>query len=99
MAEAAVSLVIDKLSNLLIQQTIQQIVFLKNVPGQIERLKTLLIDIQCFLKFADEQQDDNPMIGNWVSKLRDAAYESEDVIETFIVEMQSLKKKGFWQIN
>ncbi|XP_027122392.1 putative disease resistance protein At1g50180 [Coffea arabica] len=95
MAEAAVSLVIDKLSNLLIQQTIQQIVFLKNVPGQIERLKTLLIDIQCFLKFADEQQDDNPMIGNWVSKLRDAAYESEDVIETFIVKMQALKKKGF----
>ncbi|XP_027169359.1 putative disease resistance protein At1g50180 [Coffea eugenioides] len=97
MAEAAVSLVIDKLSNLLIQQTVQQIVFLKNVPEQIQSLKTLLIDIQCFLKFADEQQDDNPMIRNWVSKLRDAAYESEDVIETFIVKMQALKKKGFWE--
>lgn len=97
MAETAVSLVIERLAELLIEQPIQKIDFLKKVPRQVERLKTLLVDMQCFLKYAEEKQDDDPRIRNWVSQIRLAAYDAEDVIETFIVKIESLKSKGLFK--
>ncbi|XP_027122070.2 putative disease resistance RPP13-like protein 3 [Coffea arabica] len=91
MADTVISLVIKRTSDLLIQK----IVFLKGVRRQVERLQNDLVRMRCFLKDADQRQDDDERIRNWVSETRAAAYDAEDIIEIFASKVEFFtKKKG-----
>ncbi|CDP12406.1 unnamed protein product [Coffea canephora] len=91
MADTVISLVIKRTSDLLIQK----IVFLKGVRQQVERLQNDLVRMRCFLKDADQRQDDDERIRNWVSETRAAAYDAEDIIEIFASKVEFYtKKKG-----
>ena len=68
MADAVIPLVIERLSNLLIEK----IGFLKGVRQKVERLKNDLVQMQCFPKDADQRQDEDDGIRNWVSEIRAA---------------------------
>ncbi|KAF5946078.1 hypothetical protein HYC85_016306 [Camellia sinensis] len=48
----------------------------------------------CFLKDAEEKQDQDSRIRKWVSDIRDAAYEAEDIIDKFILKVGP-KRTGF----
>ncbi|KAI3864664.1 hypothetical protein MKX03_009184 [Papaver bracteatum] len=95
MAEAVVSVVIQRLSDFLIQE----VVFLNGVKDQVEWLRNELQWMQGFLKDADLKQDENEMIRNWVFEIRDITYDAEDIIDTFILQIEEEKKtppkKGF----
>ncbi|CDP22113.1 unnamed protein product, partial [Coffea canephora] len=91
MADPVISLVVERTGDLLIQK----IVFLKGVRGQVERLQNDLVRMQCFLKDADQRQDEDARIRNWVSEIRAAAYDAEDIIEIFANKIESIKDKGF----
>lgn len=101
MAEAVVSFVIERLGDLLIKK----FVFLKGVQGQVERLRDELVRIRSFLNDADQKQDEDERIRNWVSEMKAVGYDSEDVIEVFISEIESIRKKGllkklaYWPIR
>uniref|UniRef100_A0A7N2LSC3 Uncharacterized protein n=1 Tax=Quercus lobata TaxID=97700 RepID=A0A7N2LSC3_QUELO len=43
--------------------------------------------MQCFLKDADKGRTEDESVRIWVSQIREAAYEVEDVIETFALEI------------
>ncbi|XVF83768.1 hypothetical protein PTKIN_Ptkin16aG0519100 [Pterospermum kingtungense] len=92
MAEAIVSLAIERISNLLIHQA----VFLSGVSDEVERLQAELKRMQCFLKDADHKQDQDARLRNRVAEIRDLAYDAEDVIDAFI--LKAAHQGGFQRI-
>ncbi|KAB2063860.1 hypothetical protein ES319_A10G246400v1 [Gossypium barbadense] len=82
MAGAIVFLAVERISDLLIHEA----VFLKDVKDQVESLKAELKRMECFLKDADRNPDEDERFRNRVSEIRDLAYDAEDVIESFILE-------------
>ncbi|XP_021296636.1 putative disease resistance protein At1g50180 [Herrania umbratica] len=88
MAESVVSFLVERLADLLIQEAS----LLWGVEDQVRQMHIELKRMQCFLKDADKRQDEDESVRNWVSEIRDAAYDVEDVIDNFIVKFAS--KKG-----
>ncbi|XWS07755.1 hypothetical protein CRYUN_Cryun41cG0017900 [Craigia yunnanensis] len=82
MEEAIVS-AIERISDLLIHEA----VFLSGVREEVERLKDELQRMQSFLKDADRKQDQDERLRKRVAKIRDLAYDSEDVIDAFILKV------------
>ncbi|PQM35850.1 putative disease resistance protein [Prunus yedoensis var. nudiflora] len=50
--------------------------------------------MQGFLKDADARQGQDETVRIWVAKIRDAAYDLEDVIQTYGLKVVSKKKRG-----
>ncbi|CDP21777.1 unnamed protein product [Coffea canephora] len=88
MADPVISFVIERTGDLLIQK----IVFLEGVRRQVERLQKDLVRMRCFLKDADQRQDKDARIRNWVSEIRAAAYDAEDIIEIFASKVEFFTK-------
>ncbi|XWS07712.1 hypothetical protein CRYUN_Cryun41cG0013500 [Craigia yunnanensis] len=83
MEVAIVSFAIERISNLLIHEA----VYLGGVRDEVERLKDELQRMQSFLKDADRKQEQDERLRNRVMKIRDLAYDAEDVIDTFILKV------------
>ncbi|XP_021806963.1 putative disease resistance protein At1g50180 [Prunus avium] len=90
MAEAVVSFVLQNVREF----TTQEAKFLSGVSHQIEVAQTELQLMQGFLKDADARQGQDETVRIWVAKIRDAAYDLEDVIQTYGLKVVSQKKRG-----
>ncbi|KAF2318949.1 hypothetical protein GH714_011939 [Hevea brasiliensis] len=90
MAEAVVSVAVQKISELLIQES----VFLHGVRDEVQRLQSELKRMQCFLKDADRNQDQDDRVRNWVAEVRDLTYDAEDVIDTFLLKVARRRGEG-----
>ncbi|KAB2057439.1 hypothetical protein ES319_A11G169000v1 [Gossypium barbadense] len=88
MAESVVSFLVERLGELLIEEAAQ----LLGVNKKVKQLQIELKRMQCFLKDADKRLDEEESVKNWVSEIREAAYDVEDVIDNYIVKFAS--KKG-----
>lgn len=84
MAEVAVSTVVTKLTQLLLEQATAAVSPLAGVRSQVESLKNELGWMQCFLRDAEAKQEGNERVRMWVSEIRELAFETEQVIETFM---------------
>ncbi|ONI26820.1 hypothetical protein PRUPE_1G048000 [Prunus persica] len=89
MAEAVVSVVLESVRDF----TIQEAKFLSGVSRQVEAAQTELEFMQGFLKDADARQGQDTRVQICVAKIRDAAYDLEDIIETYGLKVDSKKKK------
>ncbi|PQQ15015.1 putative disease resistance protein [Prunus yedoensis var. nudiflora] len=94
MAEAVVSFVLERVGDFATQE--EQ--FLTGVSHQVEVAQTELQLMQGFLKDADARQGQDATVQVWVAKTRDAAYDLEDVIETYGLKVASKKKRGIKNI-
>ncbi|KAK4747941.1 hypothetical protein SAY87_014527 [Trapa incisa] len=83
MAESIVSSIVERVADLLIKEG----QFLVEVKDQVESLQNELKLMQGLLEDADERQDKDNCIRQWVSQIRDLAYEAEDVIEAYILKV------------
>ncbi|KAL1552109.1 putative disease resistance protein [Salvia divinorum] len=90
MAEEVIVSTVQLLSALLLQK----INFLRSVQGKVELLKDELKRIQCFLKDANRKQADSEGVRNWISEIREVALDSRDVIEMFILKVESKSRLG-----
>ncbi|XP_008224014.2 PREDICTED: putative disease resistance protein At1g50180 [Prunus mume] len=90
MAEAVVSFVLESVRDF----TIQEAKFFSGVSQQVEVVQTELQLMQGFLKDADARQGQDETVRIWVAKIRDAAYDLEDVIQTYGLKVDSKKKRG-----
>ncbi|KAF2318934.1 hypothetical protein GH714_011862 [Hevea brasiliensis] len=90
MAEAVVSVAVQKISDLLIQES----VFLHGVRDEVQRLQSELKRMQCFLKDADRHQDQDDRVRNWVAEIRDLTYDAEDVIDNFLLKVARCRGEG-----
>ncbi|XP_034681337.1 putative disease resistance protein At1g50180 [Vitis riparia] len=89
MERVVISFVVNRIGD----QLIEEAVFLKDVRPRIERLHRDLRAINCFLEAADAKQEEDPGVRNWVSDIRDVAYDAEDVVDMFILKAEALRRK------
>ncbi|XP_073130954.1 putative disease resistance protein At1g50180 [Henckelia pumila] len=90
MAEAVVSVALETLGNLLIQEA----TFLSGVKDQVKELQTEFGNLQSLLKDADRKQQDSETIRNWIKEIRRLAYRAEDVLEEYVVKAAAGSGKG-----
>ncbi|KAG2725843.1 hypothetical protein I3760_01G085000 [Carya illinoinensis] len=85
MAEAIVSIVVERLGDLLLQEAIS----LHGVSKQVKQLQVELKRIQSLLKDADARQNEGKSVRQWVADMRDVAYDAEDIIERYALKIGS----------
>ncbi|KAG2725844.1 hypothetical protein I3760_01G085100 [Carya illinoinensis] len=90
MAEAIVSIVVERLGDLLIQEAIS----FAGVSKQVKQLQVELKQIQSLLKDADARQNEGESVRQWVADMRDVAYDAEDIIERYALKVGSRKGGG-----
>ncbi|XP_078159291.1 putative disease resistance RPP8-like protein 2 [Carex rostrata] len=90
MAESAVGYVLRKLADALLKKAQE----LQAVSGQIEQMQKELLLIQAYLRDADSKSNKNESVKEWVNQVRDIAHRIEDVIDTFLVEIQENHPKS-----
>ncbi|KAF2296143.1 hypothetical protein GH714_036344 [Hevea brasiliensis] len=90
MAQDVVCMAVERIASLVIQEA----VFLHGVRDEIQRLQAELELMQAFLKDADRRQHQDDRVRKWVAGIRDIAYEAEDVIDTFLLEVASDTGEG-----
>ncbi|XP_047971576.1 probable disease resistance protein At1g58602 [Salvia hispanica] len=79
---------------LLADLLLYKINFLRSVQGKVELLKDELKRIQCYIKDANQKQADSEGVRNWISEIREVALDSRDVIEMFILKVESKSRLG-----
>ncbi|XP_078154113.1 disease resistance protein RPP13-like [Carex rostrata] len=84
MAEAAVNHVLRKLSDALVDKAQE----LSQVSGQIKQMQMELRLIQALLRDADSKSNRDERVREWLNLVREIANRIEDVIDTFLVEIQ-----------
>ncbi|XP_024193665.1 putative disease resistance protein At1g50180 [Rosa chinensis] len=73
---------------------IQQAKFLSGVSYQVELAQVELHLIRGFLRDADKRQGEEEVVRIWVKLIRDAAYDLEDVTESFALKVASRRRGG-----
>ncbi|MBA0771096.1 hypothetical protein Gotri_019618, partial [Gossypium trilobum] len=73
----------------------QEVTSLWCVDKQVKGLASELRWMQSYLKVADARKVDHELIRTSVVKIRELAYDAEDVIETFSLKVASKRKGGF----
>lgn len=81
MAEYIVPLVIENIAC----QMLDEAVSLARVREQVEWIQGELRRMLCFLKDADAKQDGDERVRNWVADIREVAYDTEDAIDSYIL--------------
>ncbi|KAJ4724323.1 Disease resistance protein [Melia azedarach] len=85
MVDAVVSFVVERLGDYLIQEA----VFLAGVKSEVLWLKKELEWMLCFIKDAEQKQVDNPLIRQWLSDITDIAYDTEDVLDKYMLQVNN----------
>ncbi|KAL5999810.1 hypothetical protein ACLOJK_038096 [Asimina triloba] len=80
---SAVSFLLEYLGPLLGQE----VKLLKGVRGEARRIRDELECMRCFLRDADAREGNSESIKNWVSQVRAAANETEDILDEFIIQI------------
>ncbi|XP_078154110.1 disease resistance protein RPP13-like [Carex rostrata] len=89
-AEEAVKFVLGKLTDALLEKAQE----LYEVSGQIELMQTELRLIQALLRDANSKSNRDEAVKEWLILVRDLAYQIENVIDTFMVEIQENSPKA-----
>ena len=71
--------IVQSLGDLLIQEGM----FLYGAEDKVLQLQTELRMMRSYLQVADRKQDGNESLRNWISEIREATYDSDDVIESY----------------
>lgn len=90
MAESVVSFVFQRVGGFVVQE----VKFLYRFGNEIYSAQTELQLIQGFLKDADIRQREDATVRVVVAKVRDAAYNLEDVIEIFFLRVSNKRQRG-----
>ncbi|CAN6696161.1 unnamed protein product [Malus baccata var. baccata] len=90
MAEAIVSIVLEGFKSLIVNEA----KFLSGVSDQFEHAQIELYLMRGYLKDADAKQEDDELVRIWVGIIRDAAYDLEDIIESFVLKVASRRKSS-----
>ncbi|XP_018716849.2 disease resistance protein RPM1 [Eucalyptus grandis] len=65
----------------------QEVNLLKGVRGEIELIRDEFERMKAFLKHAESSKDDDPELKVWVKQVRDVAYDVEDILDEFTLNL------------
>ncbi|XXG52790.1 hypothetical protein AAC387_Pa03g1014 [Persea americana] len=94
MAEMLISGVVKTLMGTLSSLLQQEFVIAWGLKKELEKLESTLTTIQTVLKDAEAKKGKNEELKNWLRKLKDAAYEADDMIDEFKIEALQWKAAG-----
>ncbi|KAK1268655.1 Disease resistance protein RPM1 [Acorus gramineus] len=86
MAESAVTLLIDVLRPIIENE----VRLLRGVHDEVKDIMDEMESMVSCLREADRREDDNEGVKTWLKQLRDAAYDTEDVVEEYLLHLASL---------
>ena len=83
MADAILYGVMQTIIESLGSSTLNQIGSIWGVNDELEKMKNTISTIQAVLEDAEEQQVKNHQVKDWLMKLRDAAFDADDLLSEF----------------
>ncbi|THG12410.1 hypothetical protein TEA_009940 [Camellia sinensis var. sinensis] len=92
MAMMAVKVVIEKLGSLLAAEA----QFLGGVGRAVTELRDDLESMRSFLQDAEARSESVKGVQTWVKQVRDGSYDTEDILEEFLLRLAQLKDNGFF---
>ncbi|KAM7486572.1 hypothetical protein LguiA_002581 [Lonicera macranthoides] len=90
MAEQVVTLVVEKVGQLLINEAR----FMCRVRVQLEELEAEMRRMCCFLKDVDGRQEESETLQDLVIEIRKVAYDAEDVLELYAFKVSSRRRRN-----
>ncbi|XVF79431.1 hypothetical protein PTKIN_Ptkin14bG0222600 [Pterospermum kingtungense] len=81
MAESLISIVLEQLASITVEQGAQAFELVTGVEEEIENLESNLEAIQAVLEDAEERQLKDKAVNKWLDKLRDVSYDIDDVLD------------------
>ncbi|KAL3497929.1 hypothetical protein ACH5RR_040661 [Cinchona calisaya] len=91
MAESAVSFLLQQISTFLLTQSTR----LGGLEQKIQFLKDELGSMRAFLRYAELKQDDVSELKEWVGQVREVAYDTQDLLDEFIMRFARDRPDGF----
>ncbi|TXG65584.1 hypothetical protein EZV62_006859 [Acer yangbiense] len=89
MVDAVVSFALNRLADFLIDEAD----FLGRVRQEVQWLKNELERMQCYIASAEERQNDDPIVRKWLNDITKIAYDAEDVIDKFLLQVHDEETK------
>ncbi|PPS05202.1 hypothetical protein GOBAR_AA15450 [Gossypium barbadense] len=93
MADALVSVVVNIILDNLNSLFLEEMGLAGSLKKELQSLESTLTTIQAVLHDAEEKQWKSEAIKNWLGKLKQAAYDLEDVLDDFKTKAQRRRKK------
>ncbi|XP_077237330.1 putative disease resistance protein RGA3 [Tasmannia lanceolata] len=91
MAEMVLSTLLESVFGHLTSTLLDEFRVLSGVSEELEKLKSTLTTILDVLQDAEERQVKSNSVRNWLLKLKDVAYDADDVLDEFTAEGLRLK--------
>ncbi|KAK2968231.1 hypothetical protein RJ640_027061 [Escallonia rubra] len=92
MAEIAVSFLLNELAVFLHDEKS----LLGGVREEAEYIRAKLEQMRAFLSFADAKEERDPLLQVWIKQVRDVAYDTEDILDEFILRLANNHRDGFF---
>ncbi|XP_071918363.1 putative disease resistance protein At1g50180 [Coffea arabica] len=93
MAETVLSFVLDQLSTFLREEGR----LLGGVRQEVQFIRDELEQMRAFLQEAEAKEEDaQPTLQQWIKQVRDAAYDTEDILDEFLARFARHRATGFY---
>ncbi|XP_059629685.1 disease resistance protein RPM1-like [Cornus florida] len=92
MAESAVALLLNHLTIFLQEES----KLLGGIKEEAECIRDELERMRAFLRVADVMEESDPELQVWVNQVRDVAYDTEDVLDEFVLRLSRHREDGFY---
>ncbi|XP_027180879.1 disease resistance protein RPM1-like [Coffea eugenioides] len=93
MAETVLSFVLDQLSTFLREEGR----LLGGVRQEVQFIRDELEQMRAFLREAEAKEEDaQPTLQQWIKQVRDAAYDTEDILDEFVARFARHRATGFY---
>ncbi|XP_010654852.1 disease resistance protein RGA2 isoform X2 [Vitis vinifera] len=91
MADALVSIVLERLASVLEQQIRQQVTLVVGVESEVDNLKSTLQSIRAVLGDAEKRQFTEELVKVWLERLKDISYQMDDVVDGWSTALLKLQ--------
>ncbi|KAJ6956939.1 putative disease resistance protein RGA3 [Populus alba] len=92
MADALVSVVLEQLSSIIIQEVQREVRLVVGVENEVKKLTSNFQAIQAVFADAEERQLKDQLVKHWLDQLKDVSYDMDDILDewgTAIAKSQS----------
>ncbi|KAJ3685002.1 hypothetical protein LUZ61_014166 [Rhynchospora tenuis] len=92
---------VSSISGLLADVFVDEVGMLLGIPGEIEKLRETVRDIQCVLSDAERKQTDSEAIESWLMELKDVMYDADNLIDDWQIKSEDCGSTSTvtWGVN